>query len=105
MFNVCNFPLILRVIANYIALRVFVNNLQYMNFSVRKNMKLFIKEPTENKEGYIMEFDRWKFCVSYIADNMQYPLGLMYVSSMWPENAANEVYYLHFNNKKYFENI
>lgn len=88
------------MIANYIALRVFINNLKNMNFSIRKRLKLLINLPSESEEGYVTELDRWKFCVAWIADNMQYPLGMTYVKSMWPNKAAEEVWKLcrDFNN-------
>lgn len=80
-----------RVIANYIALRVFINNVMYMNFSVRKHLKYLVKLPPDSEEYYVTELDKWQFCVSWIADNMKYPLGMMYVSSMWPNKSTDEV--------------
>lgn len=80
-----------RTIANYIALRVFISNLKYMSFSIRRNLNHFIQFPTDSGDQYATELDRWKFCVSWIADNMQYPLGMMYVDNMWPKIAADEV--------------
>lgn len=61
-----------------------------MNFSIRKNLKFFIKVPYDS-EGYTTELDQWKFCISWLAENMKGPLGLMYVSHLWPEDAVKEV--------------